>query len=124
MYDVKPDLQFKVCLMCEGSRVDLKGISTRAIVVKGISVRLLELITDTQNLDVLVGDIDNAFTQAKTKEKMYTRLCKKSGDRAHCIALIKRAIYGLTTGAERFHTLLADFLRTFDFNPTKFNRDV
>lgn len=100
------------------------GLSTRATVVKGISVRLLDIVADAQNLDVLVGDIGNAFIQAKTKEKIYTRCGSEFGDRAGCIAIIMRALYGLTTSAERFRTLLADFLRTLGFKPSRFDRDV
>ena len=124
MYDIKPDLRFKACLVCDGSRVDPRGLSTRATVVKVISVCLLDLIADAHNLDVIVGDIGNAFIQAKTKEKIYTRCGKEFRDRAHCIVLIKRALYGLTIGAACFRTLLAVFLRTPDFKPTRFDRDV
>ncbi len=46
------------------------------------------------------------------------------GDRAGCIALIIRALYGVTTSAERFRTLFADFLRTLGFHPLRFDRDV
>ena len=69
MYDIKPDLTYKARLVCDGSRVDPRGLSTHATVVKGISVRLLDLIADSQNLKVLCGDIGNAFIQAHTKER-------------------------------------------------------
>ena len=56
VYDVKPDLAPKACLACDGSQVDTRGLSTRETVVKGISVRLLDIIADSQNLKVLTGD--------------------------------------------------------------------
>ena len=96
---MKPDLHFEARLVCDGSKVDPRGLSTRATVVKGISVCLLDIIADVQNLDVLVGDIGNAFIQAKTKEKIYTQCGNKFCDRTGCIALIMRALYGLTTSA-------------------------
>ena len=37
--------------------------------MKSISVRLLDLIADALGLQVLCGDIGNAFIQAMTKEK-------------------------------------------------------
>ena len=46
VYCVKPNLTYKARLVCDGSRVDPKGLDTRATVVKTISVRLLDLITD------------------------------------------------------------------------------
>ena len=124
VYDIKPDLRYKARLVCDGSRVDPRGLSTRATVVKGISVRLLDIIADSQNLDVLCGDIGNAFIQANTKEKIYTRCGSEFGDRAGAIAIITRALYGLTTSAERFRTMLADFLRTLGFVSARFDRDV
>ena len=124
VYEVKTDLRQKSRLVCDGSRVDPKGLSTRATVVKGISVRLLDLIAESQSLKVLCGDIGNAFIQANTQEKVYTRVGDEFGEHAGKIAFIVRALYGLTTSAERFHTLLADFLRTLGFIPTRFDRDV
>ena len=124
VYDIKSDLTYKARLVCNGSQVDPRGLSTRATVVKTISVRLLDLIADAQGHEVLCGDIGNAFIQAHTKEKIYTRVGNEFGDRAGCIALITRALYGLTTSAERFRTLFADFLRTLGFHPTRYDRDV
>jgi len=43
-------------------------------VVKEISVQLLDLIADAQGLEVVCGDIGNAFIQAYTNEKIYTRV--------------------------------------------------
>ena len=124
MYDVKPDLTHKTRLVCDGSRVDPRGLSTRATVVKGVFVRLIDIIADYQNLKVMKGDIFNAFIQSHTKENIYTKCGPKLGDKAGSIATIIRALYGLTTSAERFKTILADFLRTLEFIPSRFDRDV
>ena len=124
VYEVKTDLRQKARLVANGSTIDAKGLSTRATVVKGISVRLLDLIADAQDLKVLCGDIGNAFIQADTKEKIYTRVGKEFGEYNGMIAIIVKALYGLTTSAERFHTLFSDFLRTMGFKPTRFDRDV
>ena len=124
VYEVKTDLRQKARLVCNGSTVDPKGLSTRATVVKGISVRLLDLIAEAQGLEVLCGDIGNAFIQATTNEKVYTRVGNEFGEHAGKIALIVKALYGLTTSAERFHTLFADFIRSIGFTPTRFDRDV
>jgi hypothetical protein len=124
VYDIKADLRYKARLVCNGCRVDPRGLSTRATVVKGISVRLLDLIAESQGLEVLCGDIGNAFIQAFTKEKVYTRCGPEFGSRHQCIAIISKALYGLTTSAERYRTLFADFLRGEGFKPTRYDRDV
>ena len=68
VYAVKVDLRKKARLVCDGSRVDPRGLNTRATVVKGISVRLLDLIANHWNKKILTGDIGNAFVQSKTEE--------------------------------------------------------
>ena len=75
-------------------------LSTRATVVKSISVRLLDLIADANGLQVLCGDIGNAFIQAMTKEKIYTRVGPEFGNRAFSMVLITRALYGKTTSKD------------------------
>ena len=72
MYEVKTDLRQKARLVANSSMIDAKGLSTHATVVKGISVRLLDLIAKAQGLQVLCRDLGNAFIQADTKEKIYT----------------------------------------------------
>jgi len=124
VYAIKPDLVHKSRLVCNGSTVDPRGLSTRATVVKGISVRLLDIIAESQGLRVLTGDVGNAFIQANTAERVYTRVGPEFGEHDGKIALIVKALYGLTTSAERFRTLLADFLRTIGFIPSRYDRDV
>ncbi len=124
IFDIKSDLRYKARLVCQGFKVDPRGLSTRATVVKNISVRLLDLVAAHTGLSVLTGDIGNAFVQAETKEKVYCVCGPEFGDRMGCIALIKKALYGLTTSAERYRKLFADFLRSLGFTPTRYDRDV
>ena len=124
IFEVKNDLRRKARLVVLGYKVDPRGLSTRATVVKGISVRLLSVIAHRDGLTELCGDIGNAFIQAKTKEKVYTRCGPEFGEREGAIALLARALYGLTSSAEQFRSLLADFLRGLGFVPTRYDRDV
>ena len=110
VYDVKLDLTHKTRIVCDVCQVDHRGLLTRATVVKEVYVRLLYIIADSQNLEITTGDIYNAFIQAHTKGKNYTKFRPKFGNRAGSIAIIVRALYGLITSAERFRTKLADFL--------------
>ena len=47
MYDINVDFTYKARLVCDGSQVDPKGLYTCAIMVKGVSVCLLDLIADS-----------------------------------------------------------------------------
>ena len=73
---------------------------------------------------ILCGDIGNTFIQAHTKIYIYTRCGPEFGERIDSITLIVRALYGLTTSAERFRTMLADFFCTLGFILSRFDRDV
>ncbi|GFH50652.1 gag-pol polyprotein [Chaetoceros tenuissimus] len=79
VYYAKVDLRKKARLLCDGSCVDPRGLNTRATVVRGISVHLLDVIAHHWNKRILSGDIGNAFVQSKTKEKVYTKLVKEQG---------------------------------------------
>ena len=124
VYDVKADLTRKARHVVMGNVVDPRGLSTRATVVKGIYVRLLNVIAHRDGLKMLCGDIGNAFIQATTREKIFTRCGPKFDDKSGCIAIIEKTLYGLTASAERFRTLLADFLRGMGFVPTHYDRDI
>mmetsp|Transcript_18158 Transcript_18158/g.25645 ORF Transcript_18158/g.25645 Transcript_18158/m.25645 type:complete len:514 (+) Transcript_18158:510-2051(+) len=124
VFEVKQDLRRKMRLVILGNKVDSRGLSTRATVVKGILVLLLSIIAHRDNLKELCGDIGNTFIQAKTKEKIYTCCGSVFGSREGCIAIIVRALYGHTTSAKQWRTLFADFLRSLQFAPTKYDRNV
>ena len=87
-------------------------------------MRLLDLLADAWNKEVLTGDIGNAFIQSNTKEKIYTRFGDEFGDLKGCLAIIVRALYGLTTSAERFRSRFANLLRTMGFKSCRYDRDL
>lgn len=64
IFEVKQDGRRKARLVAGGHMVDPMGINTRSTVVKGISVRLLDLIAHRDGLQILCGDIGNAFITA------------------------------------------------------------
>ena len=125
IFDVIHDLRHKARLVVMGNQVDPHGLATRATVVKGISVRLLDLIEHRDGLETLCGDIGNAFINAETNEKVFTKLGPEIGaDLADEFVIIRKALYGLTRYANRFHNLLADHLRCLGFKATRYDRDV
>ena len=73
IYEVKQDGCRKAHLVVGGHLVDPCGIGTCSTVVKGVSVRLLDVIAHHDNLKVLCGDVGNAFVTAPCLEKVYTR---------------------------------------------------
>ena len=71
-----------------------------------------------------MGNIGNAFIQAHTKKNFITKCGPEFGDRLGSIAITVRAFYGLTISAERFRAMLAYFIRTLEFIPSRFEREV
>ncbi len=71
IFEVKQDGQCKARLVAGGHMVEPRGISSRSTVVKGISVRLLDLIVHHDGLRTLCGDIENAFITADCLEMIY-----------------------------------------------------
>ena len=63
-------------------------------------------------------------SKLKQKEKVFTRCAKYWGEHAGKIAIIKKALYGLTTSAHQWRQLFADFIRSLGFKPTRYDRDV
>jgi hypothetical protein len=72
IFDIKPDLRKKARIVAGGHKVNAEGHSSYSSVVKLESIRLLNVIAKAQNLQVLAGDVGNAYLNADTKEKVYT----------------------------------------------------
>ena len=125
VFDIKSDtLCGKVRLVAGGHLIDVLGHEVYSSTVKGISVKLLHVIAHAQKLDVLTGDIGNAFVTAYIQEKKYCIAGPEFGARRGLTIVIKKALHGLATSAARFHSHLADTLRTFGFTPTRYDNDV
>ncbi len=124
IFEVKQDGRRKARLVAGGHMVDPMGINSRSTVVKGISIRLLDLIAHRDNLPILCGDIGNAFITADCLEKIYSRAGPEFEDRKGSVLIFKKALYGLRSSSRAFRTHFADFLRSLGFSATRCDRDV
>ena len=124
IFEVKVDGRRKGRLVCGGHLVDPRGISTRSTVVKGISVRLLDMIAHRDNLTILHGDVGNAFITANCLEEIHSVAGPEFGDREGAILVINKALYGLRTSSRAYRETFAAFMRTIGFEPSRYDRDV
>ena len=125
VFDVKMDFTRKARIVAGGHRAPKTNESTYASVVSRESVRILFTIAALNDLDVMVTDIGNAYLNAKTKEKVYVICGKEFGPEYEGrAALIVRALYGLASSANAWHTHLAETLVSMGFLPSKGDRDV
>ncbi len=96
IFAVKSDLRRKARLVAGGHKVDASGLASYSSVVRMESTRILNVIAKAQNLQVLAGDIGNAYLNANTKEKVYVRCGPEFGPGLEGrIAIIQKSLYGL-----------------------------
>ena len=70
IFYMKADLRRKARLVIGGRVVNYSGHEAYAITMKYVSARILMTIADANNLDVMTGDIGNAYLNANTEEKI------------------------------------------------------
>ena len=118
VYAVKHDLRHKARLVAGGHLTDPPKDSVYSGVVSLKSLRLALLIGELNGLQVMAGDIGNAYLEAYTKEKVYFKAGKEFGPLEGHVLVIVKALYGLRTSGARFHEKLSDTLRAMGFVPS------
>ena len=73
IFDVKVDLRGKFRLVIGAHIVNSTGHEVYVSTMKSVSARVLMAIAATNDLDIMLGDIGNAYLHADIKEKVYTR---------------------------------------------------
>ena len=129
IFDVKQDLRRKARLIIGGHVIDSTGHDLYASNMKTISARVLMLLASANKLDVLTGDISNAYLYATGSQQVAVKLGEEFNLYDESIpvgsyASVEQALYGLPTSANRWHAHLADTLRVIGFRPTRYDPDV
>ena len=124
IFAVKQDLRRKARLVIGGHLVDVLDNNLYSSTVKGISVKILHVIAHQQQLKLLCGDVGNAFVNAHTNELVFTKAGPEFGDKEGMVLIIRKALYGLKSSAECWHSHFADSLRGLRFMPTRCDPDV
>ena len=88
-------------------------------------MKLLQVISHKANLEILCGDIGNAYINAYTNKKVYAIAGDEFGKAMKgSVFIIVRDLYGLRTASNFWHVHIADTLRGFNFKPTRYDNDV
>ena len=126
VFDIKSDtFQRKARFVAGGHRTDPPKDSTYSSVVSRDSVRLFFLLAALNDVDVLACDIQNAYINAETKEKVWFRAGSELGaNNKGKVVVIVRALYGLKSSGARFREHLAQMLRDAGFTSSKADPDV
>jgi len=125
IFDVKMDLTRKARLVAGGHQTDPPSESTYSSVVSRDSVRLAFLVAALNDLDILSADVQNAYLNAPTKEKVYTTAGLEFGqENQGRPAIIVRALYGLKSSGARWRDHMAATLRGLNFKNCLADPDV
>ena len=124
IFDVKQDLRRKARLVAGGHLVDVLDNNVYSSTVKGISVKLLHVIAHKTGMRQLCGDVANAYVNAYTNERVYAIAGAEFGELRGRVVIIVKALYGLSSSSERWHSHFSDTLRSIGFKPTRYDRDV
>ena len=93
--------------------------------VKSVSIQLLHAIVHKAGLKQLCGNIGDTLPNADTNEKGYIRkVGVKFGEYSGSVIIIKKALYGLCSLSDIFHSHLANSICSFIFVPIRFNNNM
>ena len=87
-------------------------------------VRLCFLIAALNDLDLLAADIGNAYLNVDTREKVHTTCGPEFGQQQGCIAIIRKALYGLKSSGAAWRAHLASTLHGMEFKASLADHDV
>jgi hypothetical protein len=125
IFDIKMDFTRKARFVAGGHMTDTPVNLTYSSVVARDSMRLAFLIAALNNIDILAGDIGNAYLQAFTKEKVHT-VCGLEFGHVYQgrFAIIRRALYGLKSSGAAWRAQFAETLLDLGFTSSLADPDV
>ena len=125
VFDIKMVGLVRKCrLVAGGHMTDPPVDSVYASVVTRESVRIMFTIAALNDLDLLGADVQNAYINAKTNEKVYTTAGPEFGSNQGRPAIIVRALYGLKSSGARWRDHFSNILRDINFARSKADPDV
>ena len=110
IFDLKLDMTRKARYVAGGHLTDVPTSMTYSSVVSRDTVRIGFLIAALNDLDLLAGDIQNAFLSAPTKEKIFFYAGEEWKSDKDRVVVVVRALYGLKSSALQFRNHLANTL--------------
>jgi Reverse transcriptase (RNA-dependent DNA polymerase) len=116
IFDIKMGENFrrKARLVANGNETETPAALTYSSVVSRDSIRIALLVASLNQLDVLACDIQNAYSMADCREKIYIIAGPEFGSLEGCIMIIRKALYGLKSSGAAFRAHLAETL--YDLN--------
>ena len=126
IFAIKHDLRRKSRLVAGGHLLDVPtDVQIYSSQVKPISVKLVSVIADKMGLKQLCGDVSNAYVNAESSQKAYVpKAGYEFGSRKGMMIVIVKALYGLSASGADWHRHFSNSLRSYGFEPTRYDKDV
>ena len=121
-FAVKWDRRRKARLVAGGNWTSPEGVENYSGVVSNETVRTGIFLAQLNYLDIMVGDVSNAYLHSKTKEKIYTVAGPEFKEYQGRTMIIKKALYGLRTSNVRWAEKIAADLREMGWRQTKYDK--
>jgi hypothetical protein len=103
---------------------DAPHVMTYSSVVSREYVRIALTLAALNALDVMMGDIENAYLTAPITEKVWTVLGPEFGEEAGKRALNVRALYGIKSAGSAFRKHLASSMYHLGWKPCLADQDL
>ena len=116
VFDVKADGRRKARLVARGDMTPEPEESVYSSVATLRSLRIVIFLAELNRLQLMQGDIGNAYLESYTQEKVYFTAGPEFGHLAGHNYIIDKALYGLRSSGLRFHERLSTVLRQFGFH--------
>jgi len=105
----------KARFVAGGHMTDPPAESVYSSIVTRESVRIMFLIAALNGLDLLGANVQNAYINAKTSERVYTTAGPEFGSNQGRPAVIVSALYGLKSSGARWRDQFASILKELGF---------
>ena len=97
---------------------------TYASVVSRESIRLAFMLASLNNLDVLQADVEGAYLNAASSEKLFTICGPEFREFAGRRAVIRRALYGTKSAAASWRSAISKVIQGLGFEMCRADNDV
>ena len=124
IFDVKMDFTRKARFVAGGHLTDAPGSITYSSVVSRDSIRIAFLVAGLNDLELLAGDVTNAYLNAPCRERIWFEGQIETGDDQGKVLEITRALYGLKSSVAAWRADLAATLRDMNFISSQADPDV
>jgi len=116
VFSIKMDFTRKARMVAGGHTTEAPSTITYSSVVSRDSVRLAFLIAGLNDVDVMACDLQNAYLNAKCREKIWFEGGIECGEDRGKVLIVVRALYGLKSAGAAWSSELASAHRQITFH--------